>query len=75
MTRESKTAVWGRRAGRAALLPVRLLLAAALRLLVTGVVFIVCAAVALRLMGYELPAASVLEEYLESIERLAGVLS
>lgn len=73
--RESKTATWGRRLGRGALLPVRLFCAAALRMLVTAAVFLICTGVALRLLGYELPGASVLEPYLESIEQLADVLS
>lgn len=64
-----------RRAARAVLWPLRLALAAVLRLLVTCVVFVVCAAVVLRLLGYELPSASELEQYLESIGRLADVLS
>lgn len=72
---ERKNAVWARRAARVALLPLRLLLAAALRMLLTAAVFVVCAAVALRLMGYELPGASQLEQYLESIGQLADVLS
>ena len=70
----SADAAW-RGEPRAALWPFRLALAAVLRLLVTCVVFVVCAAVALRLLGYELPGASELEQYMESIGRLADVLS
>ena len=44
-------------------------------MLVTGVVFVVCAAVAARLLVYELPGASDLEKYLEGIEQLSDVLS
>ena len=75
MERESKTEARRRRVIRIALLPLRLLAGVALRMLVTCVVFVVCAAVAARLLGYELPGASDLEKYLEGIEQLSDVLS
>ena len=75
MERESKTDARRGRLIRLALLPLRLLAGVALRMLVTGVVFLVCAAVAARLLGYELPGASDLEKYLEGIEQLSDVLS
>ena len=75
MERESNIRARRRRLIRIALLPLRLLAGVALRMLVTGVVFVVCAAVAARLLGYELPGASDLEKYLEGIEQLSDVLS
>ena len=73
--RESKTDARRRRVIRIALLPLRLLAGVVLRMLVTCVVFVACAAVAARLLGYELPGASDLEKCLEGIEQLSDVLS
>jgi hypothetical protein len=73
--RESNTRTRRRRLTRIVLLPLRLLAGVVLRMVVTCVVFIVCAAVAARLLGYELPGASDLEKYLEGIEQLSDVLS
>lgn len=75
MERKSNTKARRGRLIRIILLPIRLLAGVALRMLVTGVVFVVCAAVAARLLGYELPGASDLEKYLEGIEQLSDVLS
>lgn len=72
---ESGIAARRRRLLRLALLPFRLALGALLRALVSGVALFACAAVTLRLLGYELPDASDLEQYLESIGELADVLS
>lgn len=60
---------------RRALLPFKLLARMALRLVVTSMVFLVCAAVTLRLLGYELPLPSDFEEYFDGVERLADILS
>lgn len=60
---------------RLALAPLRLLLGAALRLAVTGLVTLVCAALALKLLGYDVPSPSDLGEYLEGVGRLADILS
>ena len=75
MERKSNTDARRRRLIRILLLPLRLLAGMALRMLVTGVVFVACAAVAARLLGYELPGASDMEKYLEGIEQLSDVLS
>ncbi len=62
-------------ARRLALAPFRLLFGVALRLCVTSVVFIVCAALTLKLFGYDVPSPSEFEEYFEGVERLAEILS
>jgi hypothetical protein len=73
--RDADTVACRRRAVRVALMPLRLLLGVALRMLVTSAVFIICAAVALRLLGYDLPGASDLDKYFEGLEQLSDVLS
>ena len=60
---------------RPLLLPLRFVARAALRAAVSSAVFVVCACVTMRLLGYELPDASDLEKYLEGIGQLADVLS
>lgn len=60
---------------RRALAPLRLAARTALRMLVSSLVFFVCAALTLRLLGYELELPPRLEEYFEGVERLADVLS
>jgi hypothetical protein len=57
------------------LLPLRLVLRAALRAAVSSVVFVVCACVMMRLLGYDLPDAADMEKYLKGIGQLADVLS
>lgn len=73
--RESKSAGRRRRLIRLALLPLKLAFRVALRVLVSGVVFLLCTATTMRLLGYALPGASDVENYFESIKRLADVLS
>ena len=72
---ESRDAARRRSPARLFLLPLRLVLRAALRAAVSCAVFVVCACVTMRLLGYELPDASDVEKYLEGIEQLADVLS
>lgn len=73
--RESEATRPRRRAARLLLLPLKLIFRAALRAMLSAVIFLTCAAVTVRLLGYELPAARELEKYFDGVERLADVLS
>ncbi|HEX5708982.1 MAG TPA: hypothetical protein VFX96_16900 [Pyrinomonadaceae bacterium] len=60
---------------RRTLAPLRLVARVALRMLVSSLVFLVCAALALSALGYDVPWPSQFEEYFEGVERLADILS
>lgn len=55
--------------------PLRLVARTALRMFVSSLIFFVCAALTLRLLGYDLELPPQLEEYFEGVERLTDVLS
>ncbi len=58
-----------------ALLPVRLVCGALLKLVITSVVFIICLLVSLRLLGVPAPQLSDVIERIESVSQLAEALS
>lgn len=60
---------------RALRVPARRLCRAALRAFVTGLIFAVCFAAALRIMGVPVPGPSELMDKFESVSRLAEILS
>lgn len=62
-------------ARRALLAPVRLVARTALRMFVTSLLFLVCAALTMRLLGYDVSLPERLGEYFEGVERLADILS
>jgi len=54
---------------------VELVAVSALKIVVTGALFILCAALLMRWLGYPVPGLSDLREYLGSVRYLADLLS
>ena len=55
--------------------PVELVAVSALKTVVTGALFIVCAAFVMRWLGYPVPGLSQLREYLGGVNYLSDLLS
>ena len=55
--------------------PVEYVLAATLKAFVMGAVFVVCASVLMRWLGYDVPGLSQMGEYFQSVARLSDLLS
>jgi hypothetical protein len=55
--------------------PVEYVLAAALKTAVMGALFLICAGVVMRWMGYPVPSLHQVQQYLESVTRLSDILS
>jgi hypothetical protein len=62
-------------ARRALFAPLRLVMRTALRMLFTSLVFLVCAALTMRLLGYDVYLPERLGDYFEGVGRLADILS
>jgi hypothetical protein len=55
--------------------PLEYVVLAAFKAVLVGAMFLVCGALMMRLMGYDTPSLHQLQEYLESVTRLSGILS